>query len=61
MTLKKFMKTYEGFDWNNGTVIFVNGSTPYIAEGAWRIVLDKYKDCELKGWTHNEKIMVMTF
>lgn len=59
-TLKVFMEDYEGFDWENGKVIIVNGSSPHICTGAWVYLLDQYKNREIKRWTHDEDTMVIT-
>lgn len=59
-TLKVFMEDYSGFDWKNGTIIFVIDNRPKICTGQWRLFIQKYADRPIRDWTHNENIMVIT-
>ena len=59
-TLKIFMEDYEGFDWENGTLVLVIDNRPYICTGTWALLIQKYEDRPIRALTHNENIMVIT-
>lgn len=59
-TLKIFMEDYEGFDWENGTLVLVIDNRPYICTGMWALLTQKYEDRPIRSFTHNENIMVIT-
>lgn len=61
MTLKEFMKTYDGFDWKNGKVVLVNKrGKPIICEGAWKFYIDKHENEMIWSWTHSNDLMVIS-
>lgn len=59
-TLEIFMSDYEGFDWEHGTIVLVKENRPFICEGVWKVLLDKFRDLPVRDWTHTDKIMVIT-
>lgn len=59
-TLETFMQNYEGFDWENGTLVLVKNNRPKICTGVWKILIEKYKNFPVKDWTHDDRIMVIT-
>ncbi len=59
-TLKIFMEDYEGFDWKNGQLVLVNGTSPFIITENYKHLIDKFADKEVLRWTHTEDVMVIT-
>lgn len=72
MTLKEFIETYEGFDWENGEVVVVNQRTG--TQGVYRRKLTKedgyglnkqglFMGTDLErivwNWTHTAKTMLI--
>lgn len=63
-TVREFMDTYEGFNWNNGTIVLTEGKRTKIfqkGEGdTWYLLfMEKYFSKRLLDWTHTDKIMSM--
>ncbi len=63
-TLKMFMEDYDGFDWDNGTIVLIKktGSRNYIIskDSPWRCLIDEYNDSPVWNWNHDENVMVIT-
>lgn len=59
-TLGFFKRNYKGFDWKNGKVILVKNNRPHICTGCWKHLIEKYKDCPVRDWTHDKEVMVIT-
>ena len=62
-TVKMFMEDYEGFDWEHGTIVIVEGNRPkmFQKDDAWYILyMEKYESKHLLDWACNENVMVMT-
>ena len=68
MTLKDFMESYEGFDWNSGEIVIVNQRTAkvWLCESKNGNLSHVYHDLaldlnmEVYSWTHSKKTMVIT-
>lgn len=59
-TLRMFMEDYNGFDWEHGKVIIVDGHRPLICTGQWVFILKKLENRKVRNWTHDENTMVIT-
>lgn len=63
-TLKEFMETYDGFDFNNGTVVLIKleSGMSYIIEkdSCWKFLIEEYSDKAVWHWTHTHNIMCIT-
>lgn len=68
MTLRDFIETYEGFNWENGEIVIVNQRTAksYIVKMENGVLHHPYhdmsKELEMKvyNWTHTSKTMLIT-
>jgi len=61
-TLKDFVDSYQGFDFENGTLIIVKYTTgkPIICTGGWKYIWESHLNDELISWTHSADIFVAT-
>ena len=63
-TLKDFMESYEGFNFETGTIVIVKRSTArsYIIEknSPWTTLIEKYNNSFIWSWNHTENIIVIT-
>ena len=63
-TLRKFMEDYEGFDFENGTMVIIrkSDSRNYIItnESPWKYLIDKFQDDNILNWNHTENVIVIT-
>ena len=62
-TVRDFMESYEGFNWEKGTIVIVENNRPKLFQkgDAWYVLyMEKYKNKHLLGWTHDKSVMVMT-
>lgn len=63
-TLKEFMNDFEGFDFENGTIVIVRfgkGESYIIEKGSvWSFILDKYENETVYNWNCSKNVMVIT-
>lgn len=64
-TFKEFKEDYEGFDWDNGEIVFIqksNGANFLIWHkgGPWEVMAQKYFDKPVVSWKHTDRTIVMT-
>lgn len=62
-TVKFFMGTYEGFDWENGTIVIVENNRPHLfrkGDVFCHICLPDYENKVIRCWTCDEHVMIMT-
>lgn len=61
-TVKTFMEDYNGFDWENGTIVLVANNRPFIMkkyDAWWTVTMEKHENDKLLSWTHDYETMVM--
>ena len=63
-TLKMFMEDYDGFDFENGTIVIIKKSSTKIyiisKDSPWKFILEKHNDAPVWNWTHDENVMAIT-
>lgn len=63
-TFEEFKEDYEGFDWDNGEIIFIqksNGANFVIWHkgGPWEVMAQKYFKNHVMSWKHTGNTMVI--
>lgn len=64
-TFKEFMEDYEGFDWKNGQIVFIqkNNGAHFIIwsfGGPWEVMAQAHFDKPVIQWKHTKEVMVVT-
>ena len=63
-TFEEFKEDYEGFDWDNGEIVFIqksNGANFVIWHkgGLWEVMAQKYFKNHVMNWNHTGNAMVI--
>ena len=65
LTFNEFREDYEGFDWENGEIVFIAKSNAahtiiWSYNSQWRVLAEKHFDKKVIHWKHTEHVMVIT-
>ena len=65
LTFEEFREDYEGFDWENGEIVFIAKSNAahfciWNNNSQWRVMAERHFDKAVINWRHTENTMVIT-